>query len=196
MRSKIIAGIGLLMLASTVNAEEKTKEIKVTEKTTVKTEKPAAAQPAAAQATTPQTEGKTVQIDTRVKEALDRMKLNYAIDERGTFRLLFTVGERRQNVFVDSRVEQFNGLDIRLISSTAYRVEGELPDARAKALLADNARRKIGSWRIASQGGSTYVIYAVQVPADADDNILRAAMAAAMQTADALEKEETGKDEF
>lgn len=196
MRRGIIVGVGLLMLANIAVAQDKTKEKKVAEKTPVTTEKPIAAPAAAAPKTEGKTEGKTVQIDTRVKEALDRMKLNYAIDERGAFRLLFTVGERRQNVFVDSRIEQFNGLEIRLVTSTAYRVEGELPDAKAKALLADNIRRKIGSWRIASQGGFTYVIYAVQIPADADDNLLRAAMAAVMQTADAVEKEETGKDEF
>ena len=173
--------LGLLLLNQAAFAEQKTEP--------AKPEKPAAT--AAKPATAPQ-----IKADEQVKAALDRLKLKYGVTDRGTYQLVFNIDKRRQEVFVNSTVQEFNGTKIRLVTSTAFGVDGALPADKAVALLADNNKRKLGGWRTVVQSGKTYVVYAVQVPLNADDTLLRTAIAAAMQSADALEQEATGKDNF
>lgn len=184
---KFLIPVGLLLLTQIAfaeqNAAEKTEPAKATGTAAAKTgQKPAAAP--------------GVKADERVKTALDRLKVKYIVDERGTYSLIFNIDQRRQSVFVNSTTQEFNGMEIRLVTSTAFRVNGALPGEKANALLIDNNKRKLGGWRIVQKEGVSYIVYVVQINANADDAIYRTAIAAAMQSADALEKEETGKDEY
>lgn len=135
--------------------------------------------------------------DARVRGALDSLSYKYTVNDRGNFQLTFGFKDgRSQSVFVYSGVEKFGGREIREVTSTAYRVKGALPLDSSEALLLDNNRRKWGGWRVVEEDGYTYVIYAVQLPADADAATLRNAIDATIQTADGMEKEVTKADKF
>lgn len=183
--------LGLLLLNQAAFAEQKPGTATPAPKPTAKAEQPATSQNAPK--ATPAAANKA---DERVKAALDRLKLKYVVGDRGTYSVVFNVDKRRQTIFVNSTTQEFNGSEIRLVTSTAFGVDGALPADKAVALLTDNNKRKLGGWRTVLVGGKTYVVYAVQVPANADDALLRTAIAAAMQSADALELEATGKDNF
>lgn len=134
--------------------------------------------------------------DARVKAALDRLKLKYTIS-LDDFRLKYDrEGDRSQVAFVNSNTVEFGGLEIREVTSTAYKVKGPLSAKAAHALLVDNDHRKIGAWRAVEEEGDTFVIFAVQIPATADDKTLQLAIDAVVNTADDKEKEATNKDEF
>ncbi len=200
MKKTLMPVLGLLLLNQAAFAEEKPETAKPTVKPTA-AEKPAAPKAPATPQAAPKTAAATtaapaIKPDERVKVALDRLKLKYGLSAQGTYSIVFNVDKRRQTIFVNSSTQEFNGSEIRLVTSTAFRVAGSLSVEKANALLSDNNRRKLGGWRVVGNNGANYVIYAVQLPANADDTLLRTAIAAAMQSADALELEETGKDEF
>lgn len=136
--------------------------------------------------------------DPRVKAALARMNYPYKLNAGNDYELLFDLkGGRSQVVLVNSHTESYNQqLELREISSTAYKLQGPLSEAKANALLADNAQRKLGAWRTVSHDGATYVLYVVQLPANADAEMLALAIHAVMSTADKLEAQETGKDDY
>ncbi len=200
MKKTLMPVLGLLLLNQAAFAEQKAETAKPAAKPATATEKAAAPKtttaPQAAQKPAAGTPAAAPQADERVKVALDRLKLKYAIGDRGTYSVVFNVDKRRQTIFVNSSTQEFNGTEIRLVTSTAFKVDGNLPVEKANALLNDNNRRKLGGWRVVGNNGANYVVYAIQLPANADDNLLRTAIAAAMQSADALELEETGKDEY
>jgi hypothetical protein len=135
--------------------------------------------------------------DARVRQLLDQLKLKYSLTALKNYEVDFTLKDRRrQTVFVNSNTETFGRQELRQVTSTAFQVEGALPADTANRLLEDNDRRKLGAWRTVRDGGKTYVIYAVQIPAQTDPQTLEEAMDAARSTADAMEREVTGKDEF
>jgi hypothetical protein len=135
--------------------------------------------------------------DPRVKIALDKLKYKYILTKSANYELTFDLKEKRkQVVFVNSGTEEFGKLEIRDVTSTAYKVTGKLPTEQALRLLADNDRRKWGAWRTVEDSGVTYVIYAVQLPADSPAESLDNAINAVMYTADAMEKEMSTEDTF
>jgi hypothetical protein len=135
--------------------------------------------------------------DSRVKEALDRLNLKYEMTPRGAFQVTLTYkGNRTQVVFVNSSTSTYGEVEYRDVTSTAYRVKGDLDPKEANDLLADNDNRIIGGWRTVRKDGDTFVIYAIQTPVTASDKELRQIISAAGKTADDKEAERTQKDEF
>lgn len=135
--------------------------------------------------------------DDRVKDALDRLKLTYKLTERANYQITFNTKDKRTQVaFVNSSTSKYQGVEYRDITSTAYKVDGDLPAADATALLADNDKRILGQWRTVPEKDVTYVIYAVQLPATASDTELRNALDAVAVTADEMEAKKSDKDDF
>jgi hypothetical protein len=135
--------------------------------------------------------------DPRIKAALQQLKYKFSVTERNNYQVEFTLKDKRsQTVFINTNTEKYGSLEIREVTSTAYKVKGALSAEEANKLLLDNDQRKWGGWRAVEDGGYTYVIYAVQLPANADAKTLDDAIDAVMYTADDKEKEVTKEDDF
>lgn len=144
------------------------------------------AQPAAAAA---------ADADASVEARLKSLDYRYEVDEDGDFRLVFETGEkgeRSQLVYVRSVTESYGEHRIREIWAPAYEgAEAGFPAAIANRLLEDGHEKKLGGWT--KQG--RYAVFVVKLSADAPATLLRDAIEAAAESADAMEAELTpGKD--
>lgn len=133
-------------------------------------------------------------VDASVGLVLKQLDYPYEIDEDGDYKLVFDAGdERSQLVFVRSTVEEFGSLKIREVWSPGYTAPGkQFPAAVANRLLEDSQDAKLGGWVKQQQ----MAMFVVKVDADASAEHLSDAIDAAMRTADAMEKELTGTDEY
>jgi len=135
-------------------------------------------------------------VDARVEAALTSAKLAYVVDE-GDFRLKYDVaGGRSQLVWVASGTAKLDQLEIRDVWSIASRGKGEPPAELAGYLLKENARMVLGAWQV-NQGPEEYlVVFSAPVVATADAATLQEVIEVVMLSADRIENELTGKDEF
>ena len=141
--------------------------------------------------------------DKRVRSSLDDLSLAYDLTPTNDFKLrpLSTEGERTQLVYVNSITQRYGSLEIREIIAPAFLTEGPLTEALAARLLRENGEVKLGAWRTApisdgDKAGKCLIMYAIQIAADSDTEALRLAIKNAALTADRLEKELTGKDDY
>jgi hypothetical protein len=135
-------------------------------------------------------------VDPRVRAALDAAKLGYIVDE-GDFRLKYDVADgRSQLVWVASGTAKIDQLEIRDVWSIASRGKGAPPAELASHLLKENARMILGAWQV-NQGPEEYlVVFSAPVVATADAATLQEVIEVVMLSADRIEKELSGKDEF
>jgi hypothetical protein len=136
--------------------------------------------------------------DSRVKMLLDELRVNYSVTDNGRFRVLVTFDDgRSQFAFIDSNTYEFGGFEIREVWSIAHLFRG-IPDASAMLrLLMHNESVKIGSWRIIERDPQEFlVVFAAAIAADTDAYSLQRVLRAVLQTADAMEQELNGQDEF
>jgi len=135
-------------------------------------------------------------VDTRVEAALEESKLAYAMDG-GDFRLKYDLdGGRSQLVWVASGTTKLDQLEIRDVWSVAYRSKGEVPADMAIRLLKENARMILGAWQV-NQGKDEYlIVFSAPVNAAADAATLAEVIEVVTLSADRIEKELTGKDEY
>jgi hypothetical protein len=137
-----------------------------------------------------------VPLDPRVETALQDGKLKYAVDE-GDFRLVYKLGAgRSQVVWIASKTARVTQLEIRDVWSLAFRGAGQVPPEMAKRLLTENARMVLGAWQVNQAPDKFLVVYLAQVPADTDAAALQEVVEAVAVSADRMEKELTGGDEF
>jgi hypothetical protein len=134
--------------------------------------------------------------DARVETALGGAKLGFLIDE-GDYRLDYKVDETRsQRVWIASGTTSLPPLEVRDVWSVAARGKGTVPADLAVHLLQENARMVLGAWQV-SQGNDEYlVVFSAQLNANADAATLREVVEVVMYSADRVEKEISGKDEF
>ena len=134
--------------------------------------------------------------DARVETALKAAQLGFLIDE-GDFRLDYKVdATRSQRVWIASATTSLPPLEVRDVWSVAARGQGTVPADLAIHLLQENVRMVLGAWQV-NQGKDEYlVVFSAQVHADADAAALREVIEVVMYSADRIEKEISGKDEF
>ncbi|MFM2243603.1 MAG: hypothetical protein RLZ97_2459 [Verrucomicrobiota bacterium] len=136
--------------------------------------------------------------DPQVKAALDELGYKYDIKDNGDFHLTFTVeDDRTQLLVIRSVTQEYEGVQIRQVYSTAYKAPektGKIPTPILKALLIENGTSKMGAWEIDSEASVAY--YTIRLPSDAGSKLIGAAIIAAINTADAMEKKLTGKDDW
>jgi len=141
--------------------------------------------------------GGSTRADSRVEQLLTAADIPFKIDEDGDFRIEQVAGEdRTQLLWVLSRTSQLGSLEIRDIWSVAYRSKEPLSAEIANRLLVANSDVKLGAWQVQEIGGEYLAIFQAQIAAETDQESLTMAMAAVMLTADAMEKELTGTDDF
>ena len=135
-------------------------------------------------------------VDARVEAALKEAKLAYGMDG-GDFRLRYDLdGGRSQLVWVASGTTKLDQLEIRDVWSVAYRSKGEVPADMAIRLLKENARMILGGWQV-NQGKDEYlIVFSAPVNATADASTLAEVIEVVTLSADRIEKELTGKDEY
>ena len=135
-------------------------------------------------------------VDARVEAALKESRLAYGMDG-GDFRLKYDLdGGRSQLVWVASGTTKLDQLEIRDVWSVAYRSKGEVPADMATHLLRENARMILGAWQV-NQGKDEYlVVFSAPVNAAADAATLAEVIEVVTLSADRIEKELTGKDQY
>jgi hypothetical protein len=135
-------------------------------------------------------------MDSRVEVALKEAGLGYAIDD-GDFRLTYNLADgRTQLVWVASKTAVITKLEFRDVWSVACRGKGQVPAELAKRLLTENDRMVLGAWQVNQAPDDYLVVFLVPVAADADAATLEEIIEAVTLSADRMEKELTGKDEF
>jgi hypothetical protein len=134
--------------------------------------------------------------DARVEANLKAAGLAYTLDG-GDFRLNFDLPDgRSQLVWVASGTATLDRLEIRDVWSVAYRAKGALSYEMSLRLLMENARMILGAWQV-NQGVDEYVVvFSAPVSATADAATLQEVIEVVTLSADRIEKELTGKDEF
>jgi hypothetical protein len=134
--------------------------------------------------------------DPRVVAALMAADLPYSIDE-GDFRLDYEVNETRgQRVWVDSDTATLDKLEFRAVWSIGARGDGLVPPDTARFLLRENARMIVGAWQVLQREGDYLVRFSAPVSATADAETLREVIEVVMYSADRIENQLSGKDEF
>jgi hypothetical protein len=140
---------------------------------------------------------RTITPDARVEKLLKEAELNYTIDEDGDFRLEFALDDdRSQLVWISSKTASYEVLEIRDVWSVAFRSKEPLSAELANKALRKNGEMILGAWQIKRWGEEYVLAYAAQVAANTDAASLESAAEAVVVSADELEKELTGKDEF
>lgn len=135
--------------------------------------------------------------DARVERLLTEAAAEYTVDEDGDFRLVYDIGGgRSQLVWIPSGTSGFGPLEIRQVWSIAHRSQGPLEADLANRLLDRNGAVILGAWLTEPAGDEVGVIFAAQLAADSDALSLRSVIHAVATTADAMEKELTGRDDF
>ena len=135
-------------------------------------------------------------VDARVEAVLKESKLAYAMDG-GDFRLKYDLDEgRSQLVWVASGTRKLDQLEIRDVWSVVYRSKGEVPADMAIHLLKENARMILGAWQV-NQGKDEYlIVFSAPVEAAAGAAKLAEVIEVVTLSADRIEQELTGKDEY
>ena len=134
--------------------------------------------------------------DAGIKAQLAELDYQYEVDEDNDFKLVFEVGEegRSQIVYVRSPVESYGEHQVREIWSPAYHSPTEsFPALIANRLLEDSDNKKLGGW----VKQDNYAVFVVKIPANAGAEALDDALDAAMAAADEMENELTpGQDDL
>lgn len=135
--------------------------------------------------------------DPRVEKALKKLDLKYTVDNEGDFKLVFTTeGDRTQVVFINSKTETLRKMEIREIWSPAAKFSSKPSAALSQALLEKNASFKIGSYSYKKAGDAYFLVFTVQISANASAEELLSVVIGVAETADAAENEIMGSDDF
>ena len=134
--------------------------------------------------------------DARVEANLKEAGLAFTLDG-GDFRLNYDLPNgRSQLVWVASSTATLDRLEIRDVWSVAYRAKGTLSYEMALRLLMENARMILGAWQVNQGDDEFLVVFSAPVNATADAATLQEVIEVVTLSADRIEKELTGKDEF
>jgi hypothetical protein len=135
--------------------------------------------------------------DQRVEKALKKLGLKYTVDKDGDFKLIFTTqGDRTQVVFINSGTETLRKMEIREIWSPAAKFSSTPPPALSQALLEKNGSFKIGSYAYKKAGDVYFLVFNVQISANASAEELLSVVIGVAETADATESDIMQTDDF
>lgn len=155
------------------------------------------AQEAAAEAAVEEDEDHSDKLDPRVAKALDDLKLGFEVDAKGDAKVILSFtddGGRTQLVIVQSGTYRYRNNEFRDVFSAGLKADEEkgLDLPLARRLLEESSRSKLAFW-----GVEDAVVWSIaRIPADAPADALKEAIDFVAVTADDLEKERVGTDEF
>lgn len=135
-------------------------------------------------------------LDARVEATLKATGVPYTVDG-GDFRLNYTLPDgRTQLVWIASRTAKIADTEFRDVWSVASRANGELPAELADHLLKENVRMVLGAWQVSQGQGEYLVVFSYAIAADTTPGFLQEVIEAVTISADRMEKELTGRDDF
>jgi hypothetical protein len=135
--------------------------------------------------------------DQRVEKALKKLGLKYTVDKDGDFKLIFaTEGDRTQVVYINSGTEMLRKMEIREIWSPAAKFSSTPPSALSQALLEKNGSFKIGSYAYKKAGDVYFLVFNVQISANASAEELLSVVIGVAEMADATERDIMQTDDF
>jgi hypothetical protein len=135
--------------------------------------------------------------DQRVEKILKKLGLKYTVTESGNFKLVLpTEGDRTQVVFINSGTQTLKKMELREIWSPAAKFSSTPPSALSQALLEKNASFKIGSYAYEKAGDVYFLVFNVQISANASAEELLSVMVGVAETADATESDIMKTDDF
>jgi len=135
-------------------------------------------------------------LDPRVSAALKTAGLPFS-DDGGDFRLNYTLPDgRTQRVWIASKTTEIAKIAFRDVWSVASRGKGTLPPELADHLLKENVRMVMGAWQVSQGQDEFLVVFSYAIPADTSSDLLQEVLEAVTISADRMEKELTGKDEY
>ena len=135
--------------------------------------------------------------DPRVEKLLEESDLKYRVDKDGDFRIGNKMeGDRTQIAFILSNTSELGSLEIRQIWSVGYHSKSPFSESVANRLLEQNSKVKLGAWQVRKMGEDYVAVFVAQIAADTDKLSLLVTLHAVTTTADEMEKELTGKDDF
>ncbi|MEN9443963.1 MAG: hypothetical protein RIS47_853 [Bacteroidota bacterium] len=137
--------------------------------------------------------------DTRIKQQLDELGYKYSYTDEGNFKLVFrTKDDRTQIVFVYSKTNTYEGMEVREITSP-LRIEqdrGAYGFNDVYNILEKNQTYKIGAWQI-NGGTSPFVLeFAIKLSAVAKKDMLGNLLQFAAKVADGVEAETSTEDKY
>ena len=135
--------------------------------------------------------------DPRVEETLKRLGVHYTVNTSGNVAVTYDLdGGRSQTVYIMSKTDEYNNVEIREIWSNAGTFDAE-PDADGLInLMTESGKNKIGCWALEKQDDGKYLLfYTIKMPAESSDEAYRMALEFASAVADACEKELFNSDE-
>jgi len=141
--------------------------------------------------------GSTPTGDSRVKKVLDDLGYTYEVDADGDYRLLFNYEDgRSQLVWIRSNTNQYENLEIREIFSYGYETSGKMSADVARNLLAKNSEYKIGAWELLDSNSKQYGLFTARISATVDSKTMQVVLRAVGVTADEMEKDLLGSDDW
>ena len=130
--------------------------------------------------------------DLRVERALDALEYIYEAEDNGDYALAFDTDEgRSQGVWISPLTDPIGAMEMREVYSVAYEYPGAVPADVALDLLEQNVGFVIGAWAVEENR----ILFIARVDANASAEVLDAAMAAVMYTADELEATLSGGED-
>ncbi len=98
--------------------------------------------------------------DNRIKSKLIALGIKYEITDKGNFKVIFDMGNKRtQMVLINSNTYEYGGMEIREISSIAAITDDKTAFTQNTlfSLLEKNETYKLGAWQI-NGGKSPYIL--------------------------------------
>jgi hypothetical protein len=138
--------------------------------------------------------------DPMIKKLLDKAEIKYSLTSKGNYKVVFNLDDSRsQLVIINSRMYDLDGLKIREVWSTAFKMdeEDDLSRSQLFELMADNATNKIGALQIDDIEGTYVLNFAARVQEDLTSSELTYLLEIIAKVADKWEVKFTdGKDDF
>lgn len=136
-------------------------------------------------------------IDPRIKKALEAENLEFEVDAKGDAKVLLRFtddNDRTQLVIVQTGTYTYRNTEFRDVFSAGLKADDPkgLDLALARRLLEQSSRSKLGFWGV--EDGVVWSI--ARIPANATASALKEAVDFVAVSADDLEKERLGTDEF
>ena len=134
--------------------------------------------------------------DPRLEALLDGAGLEYELDDDGDYKMTveWDKEKRSQLVYLSGTVEELGSLRLGTLFSPAQNLgQAGIDGARARHLLEQNARTKLGAWEVSGK----YVYFSTKFPSSVDAEQFRKLVLVTAETADDLELElSPGKDDL
>lgn len=138
--------------------------------------------------------------DWNVRAYLTRAGYRFTVDTEGDFIVTIHLSAgRTQKVWIRSKVNHYQGSDIREVFSLALEYKGEIPPALLQSLMTDSYKnRLIGSWVVIPdlERKVSLVAFLAKVQGRMSSSLLLPALLEVAAAADQLELLKSGSDRF